>query len=1283
MSQEPPRRFPLDALPAGTVTFLFTDIEGSTSLMKQLGEKYKSLLADQRRILRGVFSRWDGQEVDTQGDAFFISFPRATDAAKAAVESLHVLAEHNWPEGVEVRVRIGLHTGEPWRGAEGYVGMDVHRAARIAHAGHGGQVLLSETTTALVRGELPEGVSLIDLGRHRLKDIRIPERICQLAIEGMPSEFPALRSLQALPAEFPTEFGPIQLPRFLEEDEAAPRAVPVFVRRERELERLGGFLAGALAAQGGVAFITGGPGRGKSALMDAFARRAMAAEPSLLVASGSCSAFAGVGDPYLPFREIMNMLAGEVEERWKAGAISRERAIRLWEGMPHVVQALVESGPNLVEVFVSGAPLLARLQAATGGGAKWLERLAKLVEAERPLPGDLEQQGLFEQYEDVLGGLAAEQPLLLLLDDLQWSDEASIHLLFHLGCRLSGKRVLLIGAYRPEEVAVGRGEEKHPLEAVLAEFKRQCGDVWIDLGETNEEEDRGFVEAYLQTEPNRLARDFREALYRHTGGHPLFTVELLRHMQERGDLVQDEERRWTAGPGLDWDVLPAKVEGVIEERIARLVSELRETLSIASVEGDEFTAQVVAQVQAVGERQLLGRLSRELEKRHRLVRESGPSHVGERTLYQYQFTHRLIQQFLYNDMGIGERQMLHGEIARVLEDLYADQAQEIAVQLAHHYLAAEKWDSALHYLQVAGDRARAVYANAEAVEHYQRALTILKRRGDQHLAARTLMKLGLTYHTAFEFQKSREAYEEGVRLWRQLADREITPPAVPERQTLRACFEMSPKTLDPTRADTAYECELIESIFAGLLELTPDMEIEPDVARSWDVLEGGRRYIFHLREDAVWSDGVPVTAHDFEYAWRRILDPEHKPVGGFPIAFLLYDIRGAEAYNRGTLRDSQAVGVRALNGSTLSVELEEPTGYFLHLMAVPASFPVPRHAIAEQGELWAEPGTIVTNGPFRIVDWSDDLWVLERNPTYHGRFRGNVERVEVVPGEIPPARLIGMYEANGLDYLILGMLPLDICDQLRQQHSDEYLTGPMLYTCAVAFDLTHPPFDDHRVRMALASAIDKENLAHLTLRGYGFPATGGCVPPGIAGHSPDIGIRYDPDRARELLAEAGYPGGEGFPEQVSFAHETPMNKAILHNLAMQWDECLGIKVRWDFIGGFNAYSIRFREEVPRIDLAGWVADYPDPDNFLRGSWKEAIGWDHSGYDGLIEAARHSMDQDQRLRLYRQADEIIQQEVPIFPLTYGRRHYLVKPWVKEFPVSPIRAHKWKYITLEPH
>jgi class 3 adenylate cyclase len=189
--------------PTGTVTMLFTDIAGSTHLLAQLGERYAQVLSECRQVLRTAFEQWNGNVVDTQGDAFFVVFARATDAVSAAVAAQRALASHAFPHGAVVQVRMGLHTGEPQRTAEGYVGLDVHRAARIMSARYGGQVLLSQTTCSLVEQDLPEGVSLGDLGGHRLKDLGRPMRLFQLVIPGLPADFPPLHTLESFPNNLP------------------------------------------------------------------------------------------------------------------------------------------------------------------------------------------------------------------------------------------------------------------------------------------------------------------------------------------------------------------------------------------------------------------------------------------------------------------------------------------------------------------------------------------------------------------------------------------------------------------------------------------------------------------------------------------------------------------------------------------------------------------------------------------------------------------------------------------------------------------------------------------------------------------------------------------------------------------------------------------------------------------------------------------------------------------------------------------------------------------------
>jgi hypothetical protein len=379
---------------------------------------------------------------------------------------------------------------------------------------------------------------------------------------------------------------------------------------------------------------------------------------------------------------------------------------------------------------VPGAHIVGELGKALAEKGGWMDKLEELAKQPKPGSPHLDQNQVFEQYTNVLNALAEGQPLLLILDDLHWADDGSTGLLFRLGRRIEGSRILIVGTYRPEEVALERAGERHPLQKVLAEFKRYYGEIGVDLDRARETEGERFVDAVLATEPNRLSEEFRQVLFQHTKGHPLFTIELLRDMQERGALVQDEQGRWLEGPQLDWEELPDRVEGIIEERIGRLEEALRDILSVASVEGQDFTAQVVARVEEIQERELLRVLSQELDKRHRLVREREEVKLGKQYLARYQFAHALFQQYLYNQLGTAERRMLHGEIAALLEELYQGQTGQIAVQLARHYTEAGDDEKAADYLVQAGDAAAQLFADVEARLHYARALEALARLPD-------------------------------------------------------------------------------------------------------------------------------------------------------------------------------------------------------------------------------------------------------------------------------------------------------------------------------------------------------------------------------------------------------------------------------------------------------------------------------------------------------------------------------------------------------------------------
>jgi predicted ATPase len=511
-----------------------------------------------------------------------------------------------------------------------------------------------------------------------------------------------------------------------------------FVAREIELAQLDSFLNRAMDGQGQVCFVAGEAGSGKTALMAEFAHRALEQHQDLVVAVGQCDAQTGRGDPYLPFREILAQLTGDVEAKLAQRIITKENASRLRKLMHLSGEALAKVGPDLIGIFVPFAGLAARAAAFLAEKVGWLERLEKYAGLPRK-DSEIQQEHIFEQYTSVLRTLAEKQPLLLLLDDLQWTDDASIGLLFRLGRRIGPSRILIVGAYRPAEVALGRpatdrsGEpaepleqiERHPLEKILAEFKRYFGNIQVDLDQAQQAEGRQFVDDFLDTEPNRLGEGFRQALYEHTGGHPLFALELLRDMQERGDLVHDEQGYWIEGPVLDWEALPARVEGVIEERIDRLQQALRDSLTVGSVEGETFTAEVVARVQESDAHRLIRRLSGELAKQHRLVQFQGTRRLGPQRLSLYRFQHNLFQTYLYQELDKVERSLLHEDVGTVLEALYADQADEIAVQLAFHFVEAGLTEKAAAYLHRAGEQAAARFANTEAANHFSRALELM------------------------------------------------------------------------------------------------------------------------------------------------------------------------------------------------------------------------------------------------------------------------------------------------------------------------------------------------------------------------------------------------------------------------------------------------------------------------------------------------------------------------------------------------------------------------------
>jgi ABC-type oligopeptide transport system substrate-binding subunit/class 3 adenylate cyclase len=858
----------------------------------------------------------------------------------------------------------------------------------------------------------------------------------------------------------------------------------------------------------------------------------------------------------------------------------------------------------------------------------------------------------------------ASEPTVILLEDIHWADDSSLDLLDYLVGAVPDTRLLVICLARPplfeRRPSWGEGQQTH---------------IHINLKPLSRRASRALVGEILQ-KAGEVPSELRDLIVEGAEGNPFYVEELIKMLIEDDVIVPGEDHWRVELERLAEVRVPPTLTGVLQARLDSLPHEEKMLLQRAAVVGRLFWDTAVAELKAKEEsgfdEEEITALLEAVRDRELVFRRERSAFAGAE---EYIFKHALLRDVAYEMVLHRLRRVYHGQVARWLEGAAGERIGEYLGLIAGHYELAREGEKAVEYLLRAGDQARLAYANQEASGYYRRALTLLEQQGELEQAAQTLMKLGLTYHAAFDFQQARQAYDEGFALWQRAGETEPDIPPPPAPQALRVA-RLDPPTLDPTMAGGTTSGAIICQLFSGLVDLSPEMNVVPDVAQSWEVLEGGRKYIFHLRDDVRWSDRTLVTAGDFEYAWKRVLDP----ATGSPVASLLYDIKGARAFHQATVGRGD-VGVRALNDFTLVVELEEPTGYFLSLLSHRVTYPVPRYLVQMHGEDWTEMGNIVTNGPFRLEAWQrGQSMVLVRNPAYHGRFKGNVHRVELsLFSSTEWSTVLAMYEADRLDILdLLDLPPLDR-DRARREHAGEYVSAPLLSTLYVVFNVSRPPFDDVRVRRAFVLAIDREWLADVVWRGYYSPATGGFVPVGMPGHSMGIGLPYDPEQARTLLAEAGYPGGRGFPivDALVALHR------VGEYLQTQWRENLGLEITWKTME-VGAFINRLDTDPPDLLLFAWGADYPDPDNFLRVcSARSRARWQNRVYERLVEEAWHITDQEERLTMYQEADRILVEEAAIMPILYQRLHLLVKPWVSKHPTSAIRVQFWKDVIIQPH
>ncbi len=347
-----------------------------------------------------------------------------------------------------------------------------------------------------------------------------------------------------------------------------------------------------------------------------------------------------------------------------------------------------------------------------------------------------------------------------------------------------------------------------------------------------------------------------------------------------------------------------------------------------------------------------------------------------------------------------------------------------------------------------------------------------------------------------------------------------------------------PESLDPALITGQPEERVVSGLFEGLLAFDSAAHAVPGVAETWDISADKRVYTFHLRHNALWSNGDPVTASDFAASWRRALAPETAS----DYASQLYFIKNGQPYNEGTLKDFSKVGVRVVNDFTLEVTLENPTPFFLDLCAFPTLYPVHLPTVKRYGDDWIKPGKLVCNGPFMLEAWRiNDHIRLVKNPRYWDAAHVALRTIDVLPTSTANPALI--FYIRGLADLLMdkGLVPVSLVTDLQKR--PDFHAAPFLGTYFLRFNCTKPPFNDARVRKAFALVIDKKLLVKKITRA-GEPVATSFVPPGTAGYTSPPGLDRDPELARKLLAEAGYPGGRNFPRITYLYDDRELNEKL-------------------------------------------------------------------------------------------------------------------------------------------
>jgi oligopeptide transport system substrate-binding protein len=490
--------------------------------------------------------------------------------------------------------------------------------------------------------------------------------------------------------------------------------------------------------------------------------------------------------------------------------------------------------------------------------------------------------------------------------------------------------------------------------------------------------------------------------------------------------------------------------------------------------------------------------------------------------------------------------------------------------------------------------------------------------------------------------------------------------------------------LDPHLVTGVAEGNVLRALFEGLVAEDPiDLHPVPGVAERWELSDNRRVYTFHLRANARWSNGTPVTAADFVASFRRILTPSLAA----DYANMLYILQGAEAFHKGVTKDFAQVGATALDARTLRLTLEHPAPYFLSLIANPPWYPVPlatieQHGPAyERGNRWTRPGSMVTNGAFVLHEWQPHrVIVATKFPGYWdtGTVRLNAIHFHPIDSVDAEERAFRSGQLHLTEFTPLGKIDAYL------RHSPHLLRrDPYLGTYFYRFNTRRPPLNDVRVRRALALAVDRVALATKVARGGQRPAYA-LTPPGTAGYTAAASLPTDIAAARRLLATAGFPGGRGLPPIDLLYNTSENHRAIAEALQEMWRRDLGVEVRLINQELKVVYAAR-RAGDYQILRSDWVGDYLDPATFLdifrSDSGNNYTGWGSAEYDAALFAAARTADPAARFALFQKAEALLLEAAPIVPLYHYTHVFLLQPSVQGWSPNLLDHHPYKHVWLE--